>query len=708
MKRGHGERCTGYLSNDRQYAYCTREEHAGNLEASDTKPPSFKHKLQGKCNCGKQHGQAPFTVVKPSARSDASRKVAATYSYHDKHGRLAYQVIRYEDKDFTQRRPVDGKWVWNLTGVTPLPYRLPDLLKAPDDATVYVTEGEKDADNLADRGLVATTNSGGACNWKEDLNQYFAGRDVVILPDNDKKGKEHAEQVRDHLKGIAKDVRIVHLEGLPEKGDVSDWLAAGGTREQLEEITAPVEPGVFYSEIEEEKVEWLWQNRIPRGKITILDGPPDQGKSSISLDITARVTRGDKMPDDTPGIEGAVIIVAPEDGAGDTIKPRLLAAGADVTKVIDLTTIRSRNEKGEIEERSFSLPGNLDILEKQIIKHNVVLVVFDPLMAILDHGLKAKDDQDIRQAFTPLARALQRTGCSALIIRHFNKGSSDNAILRGAGTIAIIGAARSGMMVASDPDDESKHILATPKHNLAGSNIDYLRYEIISDDAGRPHVNWLGASNLTMSDLLSTAMPSASRQEVLQVLKKAKDDNEEPLGPRDIVEASTLSYDQVRKLLSRMLKDGEIESPARGKYTLSQNPPSQASQSSQTSQSASRSGSTIVTAEKEATQTNQDCHNPDTASEDTSPQNCDACDACDTHSAVTNNNGTVTTNYERPPVPTEESESLVVRTPKTIQEVAREYAEADAARDREMVRQAYEQRAARLERKRLREEAASL
>ena len=107
------------------------------------------------------------------------------------------------------------------------PYRLPEMKRAVHD-TVFIVEGEKDADNLAKHGFVATTNIGGAGNWKPALNQHFAGKTVYILPDNDEPGAKHAVDVAQHLTGIAASVRIVNLPGLPEKGDVSDWIEAGG------------------------------------------------------------------------------------------------------------------------------------------------------------------------------------------------------------------------------------------------------------------------------------------------------------------------------------------------------------------------------------------------------------------------------------------------------------------------------------------------
>ncbi|WP_352429730.1 toprim domain-containing protein [Thermoflexus sp.] len=141
-------------------------------------------------------------------------------------------------KQFLQRRP-DGKggWVWKLDGVPRVLYRLPAVVEAVRRGdTVFLVEGEKDADALASLGLTATTNPQGGGKWRDEYAEVLRGARVVILPDNDNTGKKHAEQVARSLHGKAAEVRVLELPGLPPKGDVSDWLAAGGTREELERL----------------------------------------------------------------------------------------------------------------------------------------------------------------------------------------------------------------------------------------------------------------------------------------------------------------------------------------------------------------------------------------------------------------------------------------------------------------------------------------
>jgi hypothetical protein len=166
------------------------------------------------------------------------RRQVASYDYRSGSGELLFQVVRFDPKDFRQRRP-DGRggWTWSVRGVERVPYRLPELLAAVRAGrTVYVVEGEKDADALAAAGLDATCNAGGAGKWRPAYADALAGARVVVLPDADGPGRDHARQVAASLFGTAADVRVVELPGLPEGGDVSDWLAAGGAAEELDRL----------------------------------------------------------------------------------------------------------------------------------------------------------------------------------------------------------------------------------------------------------------------------------------------------------------------------------------------------------------------------------------------------------------------------------------------------------------------------------------
>jgi hypothetical protein len=211
-----------------------------------------------------------------------ARQIVAAYDYSDEAGMLLFQVVRYEPKDFRQRRP-DGRggWVWSVKGVQRVPYRLPDVTKAlVSGRRILIVEGEKDADRLWSLGVPTTCNAGGAGNWPNELCKYFRGTDMVILPDNDPQstnpkdgtpqfhpdgrpkfaGQDHAGDVAAMLAHVAANVRILELPG---HKDVSDWFNAGGTVERLNEL------------IEKQAIPWT-EYRGPTGNgasTSATDGP---------------------------------------------------------------------------------------------------------------------------------------------------------------------------------------------------------------------------------------------------------------------------------------------------------------------------------------------------------------------------------------------------------------------------------------------------
>lgn len=181
-------------------------------------------------------GSTMADLMPPKETKPRPRMMAA-YDYKDESGAVLYQACRYSPKGFKQRATnPSGGWTWSMEGVRRVLYRLPELLAADPSATIFVAEGEKDVDALIKLGLVATCNVGGAGSWKDEYSDVLTGRNVVVLPDNDQKGRDHADHVVRSLQGKAATIKVVALPDLPPKGDVSDWLAAGGTVEKLAEL----------------------------------------------------------------------------------------------------------------------------------------------------------------------------------------------------------------------------------------------------------------------------------------------------------------------------------------------------------------------------------------------------------------------------------------------------------------------------------------
>lgn len=180
----------------------------------------------------------PFDVVDESTWTrNRTPKIVAIYDYVDEKNNLLYQVLRLQPKGFRQRRPdpkLPKQWKWNLYRTRRVLYRLPEVLKAvAKDEVIFIVEGEKDANTLAKEGFTATSCVNGAMKWRWEYSESLRNARVVILPDNDLTGQNHARYVKEQLKAVVKEVFIVDLPGLANKGDVTDWFKNGGDKEQF-------------------------------------------------------------------------------------------------------------------------------------------------------------------------------------------------------------------------------------------------------------------------------------------------------------------------------------------------------------------------------------------------------------------------------------------------------------------------------------------
>lgn len=287
------------------------------------------------------------------------------------------------------------------------------------------------------------------------------------------------------------------IEGVPLSED-----ADGNDAQHVREPDAEEPFLVRAVDVRMENATFLWEPYVPCGAVTVAAGIGGLGKSHSTIDLAARVSRG-QSEGDHHGKPGRVIIATTEDAWAQTVVPRLKAAGADLERV-SLVNV----------ERGFEIPDDLPKLEAAIeAEPDTVLIVLDPLIAFIPIRLDAHKDQHARGALSPLASLAHRYGLAIVAVMHLNKATEAGALfLRVSSSIGFMNAARSAFLVAEEPEDpEHGRILAHGKHNLSEQG-ESLRFRIegatVERDDGEPietsRLVWLGSSSHGVADLLKS------------------------------------------------------------------------------------------------------------------------------------------------------------------------------------------------------------
>jgi hypothetical protein len=452
-------------------------------------------------------------------------KPEALHEYRDPGGTPIYWRLRAKHPDgrkWIRPMRLDGKGYEIgepefLTG-KPL-YRLRDLIARPDDLAWFV-EGELCADALAQLDILATT-SGAADSAKRADFSPLASRRVNVWPDNDAPGLRQTQEVADKLVDLGSSVRLVDVGklDLPPKGDVVDWLKAhhGATRSDLEALPmvdyaqaatdkasslanmamGSVEDCISYrraSDIQARPIRWLWQGRFARGKVSLLAGNPGLGKSQLAASMASIVSTGGPWPVDRTSCEqGAVVILSAEDDAEDTIKPRLEAAGADLSRVYILDgMVRHADGSG----RALSLQQDLDRLSVTLTDiGDVALVVIDPITAYLGDA-DSHRNAEIRALLAPLSDLAAKHETAVICVSHLNKSGGTEAMLRVTGSLAFVAASRAAFLVAKDKENGARRLFLPMKNNI-GNDSTGLAFELRSAQVASPagvidtcHVVW--------------------------------------------------------------------------------------------------------------------------------------------------------------------------------------------------------------------------
>lgn len=417
-----------------------------------------------------RHPAAPSSAPPPPQQRFAPEnspdfKQTATYDYVDEKGTLIYQVVRLEsgglgrdgkrEKTFRQRRPDPSDrsgWTWKVAGVKPLPYRLPELLRAVRDGEiVFVVEGEKAVEALRLRGAVATCNSGGAGKFPDDLLPYFKGAEVIILADNDppatkpdgspklhpggepmRPGQDHARDVARRLRAVAEKVTVLEFPDLPPKGDAVEYFEAGGSLQDLYLRAEKPEPEVvrpFLSRFNALKWEdldkpgpeheYLIDDFLTVGEKCVIGGPSRSGKSFLAIHAAMSIARGVDFFG-RPAQKGLVVYQAGEGARG--IKKRLRAYrshhNVPPTEKVPFVLLQSQVDLWRPDGDTGPLIEEIAHIAKAY-PDPLRLVVIDTL-ATATGGADENSGRDMGAVMQNISKINNQTGASVLLVHHMN------------------------------------------------------------------------------------------------------------------------------------------------------------------------------------------------------------------------------------------------------------------------------------------------
>ena len=368
------------------------------------------------------------------ADNGSAPRIVAEYDYTDERGKLLYQVVRREPKDFRQRRP-DGRggWVWKLGDVRRVLYHLPEVLAAK---SILIVEGEKDVETARERRLTATCNAGGAGKWREENSECLGGKRVAIIADADEPGRKHAQTVATSLHGKVESLKVLELPGTK---DLTEWIECGGTREALLELIRNASEwkpllqttnGFTLTRLADllarpdVPVEYVVEDLLVAGTVSCVAAKPKVGKSTFARNLCLSVSRGE----DYLGLktrQGECVYLALEEREED-LKNDFRAMGADGSEPIFIHAAAAPGE---------GIAAVCDLVRQR----RPVLVVIDPLFRLA----RIRDEKAYAETYAalgPLIDVAREAGTHLLLTHHAGKSAKADAIDSPLGSTAIGGA----------------------------------------------------------------------------------------------------------------------------------------------------------------------------------------------------------------------------------------------------------------------------
>ena len=330
------------------------------------------------------------------------------------------------------------------------------------------------------------------------LRQFLSERPdverVFLCLDADKAGEDACKRLAALLPDTVSVTRIqpcmkdwndvlVHRAEIPNRNYFKSIVLKEPSKPETVKI-------IRMSDVELTPVEWLWKPYLPFGKLSVLQGNPGEGKTYFAMHLAAACTNGKLLPNMERMEPFNVIYQTAEDGLGDTVKPRLIEAGADLDRVL------------VIDDSDVQLTLSDERIEKAIIENNARLVIIDPIQAYLGADVDMNRANEVRPIFMRLGQVAQRTGCAILLIGHLNKAAGMQSLQRGLGSIDIAAAVRSVMFIGKLKHDPTMRILTHEKSSLAPPGVS-LAFSL-GDEGG---FRWVGEYDITADEMLSGIEP---------------------------------------------------------------------------------------------------------------------------------------------------------------------------------------------------------
>lgn len=502
---------------------------------------------------------------KYDVRPDKKPDIVAAYDYLDESGAQLFQVVRYEPKTFRCRLPDgNGGWTWSMGDTRRVLYRLPEVLKSEQ---VWLCEGEKDADNLIALGLCGTTAPHGAQKWdnlvrKHQIHGPLRGKTAYILPDNDEPGRKHAEQIAGTLHGFAASVRILNLPGLPEKGDVCDFIKIHGpdaakdalleiaeqTSEwRLETKSTPQIPVQTFRDLQMmdiPPVQWVVPGFVPPGLLVIV-AKSKMRKSWMMLNMSLQLAAGHPVLNHYDCDPCDTLYICLEDNLGG-LRGRLEICWGDYEA--------PANAHFALEWPLLDR-GGVELIGSFLDQHPATrFVVIDTYQRV--RPPKRRGESDYESDYSNLGGLQKLAGekqIAIFLVHHERKGGKDqssdvyDAIL---GSTAIMGACDAAWILRRNRGDENCSL-----HGTGRAYRDDLNLSITFD---KERATW------EFNGLASDVNKSRERTEIRNVLLS----HTEPVSYTEVAKCIGKKPGTVWKLLNEMVEDGQAERALRGKYMI--------------------------------------------------------------------------------------------------------------------------------------------